>query len=231
MKRILAGLLILGFGVLCEAQPVPGTELTFVGTTPLVSGGPGIITIMVKVKSIGSSPTVACKGNVVVDGVVKKVFEIPALAALGPGDEKRFDFTLPSTAGSHTVQVGLDVDNQNSESNETDNVSSRSVTVAPPPPPPPTPTAPPLSIAVTKSGSGAGTVTDNQGMNCGADCSSSVSAGTVVTLRAVPSAGSTFRSWSNGTGSATGCNNSTSAICGFKASQNSAIRANFDLTQ
>ena len=231
MRRLLAVLCILGFSGICEAQASPGTNLAFVGTTPSVSGGPGIITIMVKVKSIGSSPTVACKGNVVVDGVVAKVFDIPALAALGPGDEKRFDFTIPGAAGSHTVEIRLDVDNRNSESNETDNVRSRSVTVGPPPPPEPTPTPPPVRIGVTKAGTGTGTVTDNQGMSCGADCSSSVTPGTIVSLRAVPSAGSTFRSWSNGTGSATGCNNSTSAVCGFRATQNSAIRANFELTQ
>jgi hypothetical protein len=104
--------------------------------------------------------------------------------------------------------------------------------IAPPTPtvPPATP-APPVTVAVTKGGSGAGTVTGSQGVDCGAVCSSTVSGGTFVTLRALPSPGSTFRNWSNGTGSATVCNNSTSATCGFKASQNSAIRANFDLAQ
>lgn len=102
-----------------------------------------------------------------------------------------------------------------------------------PPPPPNTPPPPPsaVTINVTKSGSGTGTVTDNLGMNCGADCSSSAGVGTTITLKALPSSNSTFKNWSNGTGSATVCNNSTSAICRFTLSQNSAIRANFDLTQ
>ena len=108
----------------------------------------------------------------------------------------------------------------------------RAPPTAPPTPtaPPPTP-GPPVTIAVTKSGSGTGTVTGNGGLNCGSVCSSSVSAGTTVSLRAVPSFGSTFKNWSNGTGSAAACNNSTSAICGFRATQSSAIRANFELTQ
>ncbi len=93
-------------------------------------------------------------------------------------------------------------------------------TTAPPPPPPP-----PVTLTVSKTGSG--TVTDSTGMNCGADCSSSVSAGTVITLKASPSSGFTFRNWSNGTGSATVCNNSSTAICRFSLTQNSAITANF----
>jgi len=59
-------------------------------------------------------------------------------------------------------------------------------------------------LTVTKAGSGAGTVTsDVAGINCGATCSGSFADGTVVTLTAAASAGSSFTGWSgdcSGTG-------------------------------
>ncbi len=416
MKRFLSVLFILSFIGFCEALAQP--DLTFVGTTPLISTQAGKIIIDLRVINIGSSSSNECKGNILVDGALNQAFLIPTLAAASSpptsANQKQFNFTIPSVPGPHTVEIRLDVNNQNSESNEANNTASRNVTVpqsfsltvttqrfgsgnvvgklsdgttvitcaiqppatctqpvsqnstvtltatpatghtffgwrggtgsaaacsgtapceftmtanseisatfeppsilllrvtgpgkatflnangslltvesgftsaqpflpnsqvtlnalpasgsnfsgwtvlsgspagamcnlnatpcsfiidkrilveakfnTPPPPPPP----PQVTISVTKSGSGTGTVTDSQGMNCGADCASSVSAGTTITLKALPSSNSTFKNWSNGTGSATACNNSTSAICRFTLSENSAIRANFDLTQ
>ncbi len=61
------------------------------------------------------------------------------------------------------------------------------------------------TLTVTKSGTGSGTVTSvPPGINCGSDCTENYSLGTVVTLDAVPSAGSYFTGWSGaclGTGS------------------------------
>jgi hypothetical protein len=60
------------------------------------------------------------------------------------------------------------------------------------------------ALAVTKAGTGAGTVTSSPaGINCGSTCSSTFSSGTLVTLSAVPAAGSSFAGWSgacSGTG-------------------------------
>ena len=59
------------------------------------------------------------------------------------------------------------------------------------------------TLSVTKNGSGSGMVT-GLGINCGADCSESVTRDTVLTLTAAPAAGSTFAGWSgacSGTGS------------------------------
>jgi hypothetical protein len=55
---------------------------------------------------------------------------------------------------------------------------------------------PPLTftLTITKVGTGSGTVTAS-GINCGADCSESYTNGTVVTLTAIPAAGSTFANW------------------------------------
>ncbi len=53
------------------------------------------------------------------------------------------------------------------------------------------------SLTVSKAGNGAGTVTGT-GISCGSDCSEVVSHGTMVTLTASPSTGSTFTGWSNG---------------------------------
>ena len=51
MKRLLSVLFILSFIGFCEAQAQP--DLTFVGTTPLVSSQVGIIIIQVNVINVG----------------------------------------------------------------------------------------------------------------------------------------------------------------------------------
>jgi thermitase len=53
------------------------------------------------------------------------------------------------------------------------------------------------TLTVTKSGNGSGTVTSNPvGINCGSDCSEAYTSGTVVSIMASPSSGSTFSGWS-----------------------------------
>jgi hypothetical protein len=62
---------------------------------------------------------------------------------------------------------------------------------------PVTPAAPKFTLVVARSGTGGGTVTSSVGgINCGTTCSVDLSAGTNVTLTAVPTAGSTFAGWS-----------------------------------
>jgi hypothetical protein len=62
---------------------------------------------------------------------------------------------------------------------------------------PVTPAAPKFTLVVARSGTGGGTVTSSVGgINCGTTCSVDLSAGTSVTLTAVPTAGSTFAGWS-----------------------------------
>jgi len=60
-------------------------------------------------------------------------------------------------------------------------------------------------LTVNKAGTGRGVVSSNpSGIKCGADCSESYTAGTVVVLTATPRAGSTFAGWSGAcTGSGT----------------------------
>ena len=59
---------------------------------------------------------------------------------------------------------------------------------------------PTSTLSVSRIGSGVGTVTStNQaGINCGSVCSASFPTGSVVSLTATPSTGSTFIGWSNG---------------------------------
>ncbi len=55
-----------------------------------------------------------------------------------------------------------------------------------------------LTLTVTPAGDGSGTVTSSPiGINCGSDCSEVYNYDTVVTLTAVPAAGSTFAGWSS----------------------------------
>ncbi len=57
----------------------------------------------------------------------------------------------------------------------------------------------PETLTVAPAGSGSGSVTSSPpGIDCGLTCSKSFSEGTVVTLTAVPDAGSTFTGWSGG---------------------------------
>src|SRR3989442_8454061 len=56
-----------------------------------------------------------------------------------------------------------------------------------------------FTLTVNKPGAGSGTVSSNPaGISCGATCSASYNSGTVVTLSAAPSGGSTFAGWSGG---------------------------------
>jgi lysophospholipase L1-like esterase len=76
-------------------------------------------------------------------------------------------------------------------------------------------------LTVTKGGTGSGTVTSSPaGINCGGDCSHDYDAGTMVTLSAAPSGGSTFAGWS-GACSGTG-------DCSVTMSANRSVRATFN---
>ena len=79
-----------------------------------------------------------------------------------------------------------------------------------------------VTLQVNKSGTGTGTVTSSpSGISCGSSCSKSFSSGTVVTLTASPSAGSTFAGWSGG-----GC--SGTANCTLTLTSNTTVTATFN---
>ncbi|MDR2261500.1 MAG: trypsin-like peptidase domain-containing protein [Azoarcus sp.] len=84
------------------------------------------------------------------------------------------------------------------------------------------------SLSVQRSGSGTGTVI-GQGITCGADCTEQYTAGTKVTLFALPASGHTFTGWSGAcTGSTAICtvtmNADTSVTATFTAQANPASR-------
>jgi len=86
------------------------------------------------------------------------------------------------------------------------------------------PVVPRHTLTVTKSGTGAGTVTSSVGaINCGASCTGDFDQGTIVTLTALASSGSTFAGWS---GSCTGVGSCTVPIDAAKTAT-----ARFDLLQ
>ena len=82
-----------------------------------------------------------------------------------------------------------------------------------------------VSVTLTGSAPNSGTVTSNpSGINCGATCSAVFTNGTAITLTAT---GTGFAGWSGGTGSATGCNNTTGP-CSFTLTGSSTITATFN---
>jgi Divergent InlB B-repeat domain len=111
----------------------------------------------------------------------------------------------------------LVVTNQSQTAANPTSSASRSFTVS-------TAAAPPTMhlLSVSKTGSGNGTVTSNPaGINCGADCSQSYTAGTVVTLAATPAAGSSFSGWSGA------CSGTSS--CSVTMSESRSVTAAFNL--
>jgi uncharacterized repeat protein (TIGR02543 family) len=76
------------------------------------------------------------------------------------------------------------------------------------------------TLTVSRSGMGSGTVTSSPaGINCGSGCSAAYNQGTVVTLTATASAGSTFQGWSGG------C--SGTGVCSVTMNANVTVTANF----
>jgi hypothetical protein len=75
-------------------------------------------------------------------------------------------------------------------------------------------------LTVSPTGNGSGTVTSSPtGISCGADCTESYNAHTVVTLTAAPAAGSVFTGWSSGGCSGTGtCAVTMDSVAGITAS-------------
>ena len=74
-----------------------------------------------------------------------------------------------------------------------------------------------------KSGTGHGTITGT-GISCGTDCTETYPYGTVVTLTATPSTGSTFTGW-------TGCDAVSSNVCALTMTGNKSVSAAFTLNQ
>ena len=75
------------------------------------------------------------------------------------------------------------------------------------------------TLSVQKSGDGSGTVTGG-GIDCGSNCSLTVSDGTSVTLTATPGTGSVFASWS-------GCDSTSGNTCTASMNQNRNVTAVF----
>jgi hypothetical protein len=82
-----------------------------------------------------------------------------------------------------------------------------------------------LILSVAKAGTGSGIVTSSPaGIGCGTDCSELYPIGTLVTLTATPSTGSTFTGWSGGGCSGTG-------ICTVTMSTATTVTATFTLNR
>ena len=78
------------------------------------------------------------------------------------------------------------------------------------------------TVTVTKTGSGTGTVAATDwGLNCGTDCENIRSPGDTVTLKATPTAGSTFKGWGGA------CAGETSNTCEVTFDTDKTVEAEF----
>ena len=89
----------------------------------------------------------------------------------------------------------------------------------------------PVTLSVLYAGNGMGTVvcSTDGGVHFSA-CTGQYPNGTILTLEGIGSSGSTFISWINGTGNATGCSN-TPANCSMTLNVNTTVTANFVLNE
>ena len=85
-----------------------------------------------------------------------------------------------------------------------------------------TPSSFSLSLSTSNPGTITGTPAGDKPINCGKDCSSKFSAGTVVTLTATPPAGKAFLGWTDACLAAV-----TNTTCTITMSANKAAKANF----
>ena len=86
---------------------------------------------------------------------------------------------------------------------------------------------PPPTLTISTAGTGSGTVACSTGGPF-TTCAASYTAGTQVTTQATANIGSIFTVWTNGTGNAISCNN-TSGSCVMTLNANSTVTANFNL--
>src|SRR5439155_4811255 len=82
--------------------------------------------------------------------------------------------------------------------------------------------APRFTLTVSKGGTGTGTVTSSDGgISCGATCAAPYDGGTLVTLTASASGGSTFGSWS-------GCDGVSGLTCTVTMNASRSVTATFN---
>ena len=90
-----------------------------------------------------------------------------------------------NTAGTYTVKLTV----TDSDGSIDTLIRTNYITVTPPV----------YDLTITKTGSGSGTVTSSPaGIDCGTDCTETYTEGAVVTLSAIPDAGSYFTGWTGG---------------------------------
>src|SRR5262249_15694427 len=125
--------------------------------------------------------------------------QLTAGQSFGAGEKKTFQWTwaVPATQATGADRVAVGVFSAAwatlyTWSNQATTVAVQSA-----------PTT--VTLTVARSGTGTGRVTSAPaGIDCGTTCSTTYPAGTMVTLTAVPDAGSTFAGWSGGGCSGTG---------------------------
>ena len=137
-----------------------------------------------------------------------------SISSLAPGatSNQSCGATAPSIAITKSFYVAVDpVFGETVTADNLSNIIGLTVTSA---------AIPTYLLTLTKAGTGSGTVT-GPGINCGSDCAESYASGTVVSLTATPSAGTTFTGWS---GACTG------GSCQIFMNGAKGVTANFVLT-
>ena len=106
-------------------------DLDFVGNSFNLSIENRQIKVRFIVINVGTAPSNACSGVVLVDDVPVQNFEVPAFTDRFsvPANQKGFQLFVRAAPGAHQVQVRVDTNNQNKEPREENNKESGSITV------------------------------------------------------------------------------------------------------
>src|SRR5262249_9372816 len=104
------------------------TSITTLSAPTLISATPFELSVGLQITNLGGTNSAACKGRLLMDGVLKRTFDIGAISRF----EGVTSVSLPSfgtTGGSHQVTVEIDSTSTIAEALENNNSQNKTISV------------------------------------------------------------------------------------------------------